>query len=273
MDSRLYPLHKFTILTTFLACFLSDGFANCYNLFSKVDVLQNITFLQSLGIIGKTSSCNHNSWSVSIEFWINLFFFLNLKWIIKVRSLFSLVIISYIFLWNSSDHLNLIGQEIVPFINSGLLRGLLSFSLGVITYKIYTKTIIKHNHFSKNIYISSLLELTFFVLSLIFLTTNNLFPMQDFVFPILASISVFFFAHESGFMSKFLAKLKWLGDISYSVYLNQLTIFLVYKSIKPKFENLDIHLVLILILLIIYSLCTYQLIEKPFQRKMRKMIR
>jgi peptidoglycan/LPS O-acetylase OafA/YrhL len=88
--------------------------------------------------------------------------------------------------------------------------------------------------------------------------------------PFLFMLVIPIFAFGSGFISNHLKKYKYLGEISYSVYLNQYVLLLLIKHDLDVFE-LPITLILsiYLVTLLAYSHLTYQYIEKPLRIKGR----
>ena len=95
----------------------------------------------------------------------------------------------------------------------------------------------------------------------------------DIFAPFLFMFFVVVFSIEMGFISRFLLKFKYLGEISYSIYLNQITVLLTVRYVSTVIEMSTLTVLLAYIIsLVVYSHFTYQYIEKPFRRKGRDIL-
>ncbi len=82
--------------------------------------------------------------------------------------------------------------------------------------------------------------------------------------PYVALLMVAIFAFERGWVSRVLRRLAYLGDISYSVYLNHLAVLMVFRHLAlqygwPKAQVLGMTLAVVLV----YSHFTYRYLEIP----------
>lgn len=100
-------------------------------------------------------------------------------------------------------------------------------------------------------------------------TAPLIFLRHFYLFMVVVAI----FSTETGFFSRHLTKAKYLGEISYSIYLNQITVLIVTDYLLMELRlPVFLHLAIYLLTLIIYSHFTYQYIEKPFRKKGRNFL-
>jgi len=224
---RLYPLHLF-MLIVFILFQIVKMIAYKYGGFHFSDlpfegnnpiseIIPNLLLIQAWDS-AKLFSFNAPSWSVSIEFYLYILFFLTTTFFSEFKKI----------IWTAisliSMYLILIDSN---FLNMSILRGLTCFFSGSLTYIIYKK--ISHN---KPV---GLLPSGFeFILIWLVITTVQYDFKYHYVYQtILFCMVVLFFSFESGVLSNFL-KLKpfqILGKLSYSIYMTHFAIIFCYISI------------------------------------------
>lgn len=148
---RLYPLHLFSLIIL-LFLFLSTVFfvhypkngdlltsfswqfpADYYKDGIFFTFIQQVLFINGLGFHPHHQYWNGASWSVSCELWVNLIFFIWLRKLsIPLIILISIFIYSILFV--TFGRLG-VHNEYIMYMNSGVLRCLAGFSLGVIIYR------------------------------------------------------------------------------------------------------------------------------------------
>tara|TARA_R110000744_G_scaffold103809_2_gene198928 strand:- start:2488 stop:3606 length:1119 start_codon:yes stop_codon:yes gene_type:complete len=265
---RLFPL---LLLTTTIALFFdligNFTFPHLVKNVDSVSVLlqryaDTLMFTNSTPILGKTAGMNGVAWSISSEMVSYIVFGLTSILVFGKRKnilLALIILICSIFIiihgkfFNTGDY--------------GFVRGLISFNMG---YFVWLLSVYK-------IKISNWFELTIpITLLLIFYILNRKltgFEQQMFglaVIPIFYGISIWILLKTNGILSKLLSSkpLVFLGDISYSVYLNHAIIVLVVPKIafgilkipQNVFSEISL-LVLTLVFIIIYSYFTYKYVE------------
>lgn len=151
-----------------------------------------------------------------------------------------------------------------------MLRGLTSFLVGILSYRMYLRY--KNNAQIKK-YINYIEALC--VLSVLALVLGR--PIKashtDMFAPFLFMLVVFIFSFEQGWLSRHLKNLSYLGVISYSIYLNQITVLFAYNSVHNRINTPYIlDLLIYLAILIVYSHFTYKYIEWPLRRKGRDLL-
>lgn len=268
--ARLYPLHIFTLFTYILVFwFINNNFPRYAdgNIFTFV---QHLTLTHNIGINPKGITYNYPSWSVSVEFWVSLVFYFFITKSTKSASLFAVSFITFIVIYSNTGHLDTTYKNYFTFINSGLLRGIASFFLGILSYRIYL-------HYRDDLrlkkYINYLEILCILAIVAIIFGRPGKFSGLDIFAPYIFMFAMPVFAFQLGAISNHLKKYKYLGEISYSIYLNQITVLMSTKYILSNFHISKIYILFIyLIILIIYSHFTYRYIEKPLREKGRNLL-
>lgn len=135
--ARLYPLHILTLLTFILAAtFVNDEFP-MQNGDSFFIFMQHLTLTQNIGLNHQGATFNYPSWSISVKFWINIAFILFISRATKNATLFAIALGGLLLLYGKIGHLDANAGNYFDFINSGIVRGLSSFFLGILSYRAY----------------------------------------------------------------------------------------------------------------------------------------
>ena len=128
--TRLYPLHLLTLFLVLAIQFFYNQNYFEYFIYKNNDLenfIAQFLLIQEWGLIGQTASYNGPSWSISVEFFLYIVFFLISIFFIKniVQSLITIIfsLLIYIFLQ--------------PVLNN-LILGLLLFYIGGFTFFFYT---------------------------------------------------------------------------------------------------------------------------------------
>ncbi len=270
--ARLYPLHIFTLITfIFVSIIIHKHFPN-YSDGTIFTLIQNITLTQNIGLNPTEITWNHPSWSISVEFWVNIIFILFITKSTKSSTLFVCAISGLILIYYKTGHLDTHYANYYGFINSGMVRGISSFFIGILSYRIFlhyrnNATIIKYINYLELMCVALIIAVVFF--------RSGKFSQIDFFAPFIFMLVVPVFSIEAGFLSKPLKWFSYLGIISYSIYLNQVAVLLVTESILNKFDTPlapIVALSIFLLNLIIYSHFTYIYIEKPLRTKSRNIL-
>ena len=265
--ARLYPLHLFTLATFVATYYLVWNRLPWYPDGTLFTFAQHLTLTQNVGLNPSGLTFNYPSWSISVEFWVNVLFIFFVTKTTKSATLLVISLLCLLVIYAQTGHLDTHADNYFSFLNSGLLRGISSFLLGVIAYRAY----LAYRQSSKTISRITALELAciigiFFV---VFFREEKLSSL-DFLAPFLFTLTVFTFALERGQIARRISFLKYLGEISYSVYLNQISVLLLVRHLT---QDLDlprgVTFAAYLCALLVFSHLTYRFLEKPLRAKGR----
>ncbi len=295
---RLFPLHIATLIFYILLelCKLvayKYGIAFNKPPFSAENdpsqIIPNLLLLQSWTTYTNALSFNYPAWSISIEFYIYLIFFITLLVKGLYRNILWFFIASIATLLFSNSYLTT-----ADILSITVLRGLSGFFAGALTYLLYKNT---HNIIKLGTIGSSLFEISLFI-SILFVISSN-FDNKGIVLLFLFSASIFIFAFEKGLLSSLFSKqlFNGIGKLSYSIYMTHapilfmiLSLYMILeKFLKTKsmtlmikgcrfvdfgsifLNNLGVLITVITVLLV--SNITYKYIEIPGQRFGKKFIK
>ena len=246
--ARLYPLHFLTLIYVSLIQFIN------YKIFGQFQIIPNNDMyrfiLQIFFISGiEGESFNLPIWSVSIEVFIYLFFFISIIYLNKFRIKYSILIYT----------IALIVEKLM--LSSSLVHCLRLFFTGVLVYQI--------NYITKN-----KILLILYSLILIFLSFIGNFKIYIFT----PGILFLFIALEYFINSKKKKKFNYLGSLTYSTYLLHipimLTIILLFYLFKvPETIFLTNQFFLLYIFFVIFiGYLSFKFYENPLNNKIRKLI-
>ena len=282
--SRLWPLHMATLLfyviinsATYYA--MNGGFRlhpnwkgnDFSSFFENVFLIHNIGFQETL-------TWNYPSWSISVEFWVNVFLFAVLAALLKsdLRSkmviwLVAIVFFCYVMLEVNLPHLGskvgIISQFGYVF-NAGLLRGFGGIFLGVLVYLLTARmdarrTIAPIPNVIKNILEVLLISIVFYFIFVQYNKETDITAV--FVFALLlTSLSI----GQKTILAHILSikPLTYLGMISYSIYLCHAPILQFFKRWElffgDGFSDWTVAVIFTVVTILI-STFAYYLIEKP----------
>jgi len=294
---RIFPLHIATLFVVIIIEMLKM-IALKYGInFNRLpftgetdptQITANLLLLQSWTTYTNALSFNFPSWSISIEFYMYFIFYSTLIFKGVFRYLLWLGIASaatFLFINNylTADHI----------LSSSVPRGLSGFFAGATTYFLYNKTY-KIVQLKPVMY--SVIESMLFI-TLIFVIASDI-NNKSLVMVFLFSSSIYIFAYEKGFLSKFLSTtiFKTIGKLSYSIYMTHASILLIILTayiiaekalhlqlVTPlangikmiNFGNSFVNNFAILLVLTIVVFCsnlTYKYIEIPGLEFGRKII-
>lgn len=272
--ARLWPLHVFALLTIFIVHHTMKYFSN-YPLFgdaSMIDFFLNMFFLQNIYPFSP-GLWNPPSWSITTEIVINIIWFVMLRLGFWRRIIIvPLVVFGSIILWDYSHGttINVLAQDnLFGYINLGLMRTFIGFSIGTFIFDLYkNQTISKLS--SLSLHFASFLAIFCYCLLAYYFQVSRKgldFILVLIVFPLFV-ISI---VDGRSLIAKALSSrpMKFLGLISYSVYLLQVPVFHVVGSYGADLaKSVTVHWTQLLgvtatFALIITSTLTFFVVEKP----------
>ena len=266
---RLYPLLLFS---TLMYWYFVHPFLDKHNVTLALDTL---LLTNSTPILGSEIGMNYPSWSISSEMISYIVFGACSLIAIKNNKtilITAITIACFIFLVYQQNYF-LTGSF-------GFLRGLACFNLGYLIYMLAKKEIRISNYFEWLIPLA--------VIGLMYSLYNNSIKNTyailtiQFLVPVVFALAIYTLLKADGPISKVLATatLQFLGKISYSVYLNQA--FIIGFGFPKLYKWIHLGngilkqttcVVLLLLILIIYSWCTQQIIESKIGKKLNLIIK
>ena len=258
--SRLYPLHLLCLLT--ISFLIYSNFEN-YSVqnFNFYHFFLNIFLVQNWGV-ESGPSFNEPAWSISVEMMMYIiFYFVSTRKSIYLNTFFLIILSLLLF-----SHFKLIAYA------------LFCFNLGGLTFLFHEK--IKNKFLfnkSKRFYfillILSMLIFLSLILKIVILNSIQIkIIFLIFIFPLILVLSDLIQDH---FIIKKISFLGIIGNFSYSIYMIHYVfqIFIIKISIFNDYEidfNSKYFFILYLVSLIILSILSYYLFERPAQKIIRK---
>ena len=290
--SRLWPLHMFTILLYVaiytLAVYLEKGTFKLHPNWPGNDFrtfVENVLLIQSIGF-QKTITWNYPSWSISVEFFVNMVLFLVLGGLLvsktkaKVLVMLGLTITFCMLVLNYNlSHLGTkkaIVTQWAFFLNAGLLRGFAGIFLGVFV-ALFVKFWDEHNSLILSpvaILFKSALEVTLLA-TLFYIIMFHSQTEVDFITTYLFAILLVLLSIGSVSPLRSILSLKpftFLGMISYGVYLGHAPLLQFFKrwdKIIGEGWNEWAIAGVFLCAVIFTATLLHHLIERPAQRFLR----
>jgi peptidoglycan/LPS O-acetylase OafA/YrhL len=288
---RVYPLHLFMLL-----CFVAyeslrlltnpDAFTGGN---SPTAVVTNLLLLQSMDL-HDSLTWNGPSWSISTEWWTYVTFALVCAWLgLRNGLIVATAIVAPLLLL----HLSKTGMDTT--FDWGFIRCLFGFALGVACYRLYTAGPPRRpmGHMA----VMTLTEFATVAAVVLFVSSAGTSPLS-FMAPFVFAIAVLVFAAEGGLVSRLFHSrpLKWLGTVSYSIYLTHFFVVLILPSVIKRIAHVDLWTAMALpngqwvaaygrndiegtlgyagalALTLAFSACTYRWVEVPGREWTRKWL-
>lgn len=265
--ARLYPLHLYTLLVFTLVHWLMYRVMPDFPDGTLFTFLQNLSMTHNIGLNPHGLTWNYPSWSVSVEFWVNIVFIFFITRQTRSRYLFLLGTLGIVMLYFLHGNLNVQTQNDFGFVNTGLVRGMASFVLGIVAYRLYR---FYSNDWRMQRYALWLETACGLLVALLWWGHVAGSIMNVFV-PYMSLLVVVIFAFEQGWFSHVLRQLAYLGDISYSVYLNHLVVLMVFRHFALQYDwSKTTIFFLTLTVALAYSHFTHRYLEIPLGKAMRR---
>lgn len=265
--SRLYPLLFFsTVIYLFLEILMNTFFVRFLNTPESINsllfkTLDTLSFMNSTPVFGSSLGMNYPSWSISSEMISYLMFGVLIVFFKKEKNHYhylSLILLSTLILINKKLFLG---------VDISFVRGILSFSLGVLIHKFPLNKLNLPN------YIDFIVP--FLIIGTMLLLNRTTGFYREIHSVITLNIVFYFSIHillkTKGIITMILdsSSVQYLGKVSYSIYLNHVLmlsiiprgVFVILRIEKTTF-NMICVLFLTLLTLIIYSNYTFHYIEK-----------
>lgn len=241
---RVYPLHLFMLL-----CFMAYETLKLFHDQSQpmpstaftgdtgpFAVFTNVFLIQSLHLHDGLT-WNGPSWSISTEFWTYVVFalvsaWLGMRnWMLLLAALAAPVLLLYV---------SKTGMDTTY--DYGLIRTLFGFALGIACYRIH----VLRPHARDSATGTGTLTMTALecavVAAVIVFVSNAGTSAWSFLAPFVFALAVLVFAVEGGLVSRLFrfSFLKWLGTLSYSIYLTHYIFVVVLPLIIKRIVHQDL---------------------------------
>ncbi|QDH78383.1 acyltransferase [Echinicola soli] len=266
---RLYPLLVYSVLMYSIlklyGLINQHGFSDPNYSWGTwgMEILEALTLMNSNPIFGSSLGMNPVTWTISAE--MICYFLFGVVLVIGKNRFNYLFLFVHIFCFG---FLFLDGSYSVSG-NFGFVRGILNFSIGVMVYSLF---LIKALNTSilQGIYILFLVILLF--------VFDNVPDIYKLILPYIFGFGVYIFANDSQGVN-FLKNnfFKFLGERSYSIYLNHYLILWVVYFLEFRILNFPYNVVTTVICLcislfatLIYSDFTYKYIEIISKNRLSK---
>lgn len=290
--SRLWPLHMFTLLLYIfiyaVSIYLEKGTLKLFPKWPGNEFrtfIENVLLLHSVGF-QKALTWNYPSWSISVEFFVNIALFLALAGLVlnEIKSkvlviLGATIIFCMVVLNHNLDHLDTqmaITTQWAYFLNAGLLRGFAGIFLGVFVALFVKFWSERHEVTLSPVmramkWISEIVLLGILFFLIVFQPTTEV----DFIAIYLFAALLILLSLGKTSPLCFVLGLKpftFLGMISYSVYLGHAPLLQFFKRwdtiIGEGWNEWTVAGLFICTVIVIATLLYYT-IELPFQRACR----
>lgn len=271
--ARLYPLHIFTMAMWGLAFFLANGKMPTYPEYAQyLSVFAHVFLLNGVGLGMISYTWNFPAWTISGEYWVNALFarFVTLK--TPIWPMVLIPVVCYGLMYINAGHPAQFVQNYYGFINTGLLRVIGSFTAGLVLFRAYLW--LRNNERWIPLVVG--LQLPAFLTSLGFLfLSGGTQNTSDFLsLPVLYFLTLACAFDEQGF-AKLIQPVKYLGEISYSMYMNHMAVIVLLTAMTGELKETRPVMfgVLICTVVVLYSVLTYRWIERDAQRfVLRRML-
>ncbi|MCP4321729.1 MAG: acyltransferase [Alteromonadales bacterium] len=273
--ARLWPLHAFTLFTILIVYLATNSMPN-YGDGATLSFLSHFLLVQNTGILNHWLSWNEPSWSISVEFWVNLVVFAYIAKRGNTLLLLILSIVGYILLSTQYHHLDLHIHLLWGYVNTGLIHCFAGFFLGMVVYRVYrvieAMPAPSWPPFVLKL-VMTILEVGFLFACFYLMVHTEIRARTDFIAPLLFSVTILVFVFQYGWLSRLLrlTRLDYLGTLSFSIYLNHFWLLALYRTLHiPHYGYSSTVLLWVFGALIPISIFTYYLVEKPGQKWMIK---
>ena len=272
---RLFPLVALGIIIIWIANFINWGSPDIYKGIFDLLFVQNIGLsIQPIGFF----------WFVSVLFWVLLFYYYIIKNYERKNVDLAIGLItffSYCLIMNyTNENFADFSINIGGFLNVGLLRGLAGIGLGYFLGNWYKDNFVKIKNLKFSMYqklIASVIEgslLFYIIFNLSFYSMKN--NRMILIFAFLGLFIMFLL--KQGIISRFLDNnvSLVLGRYAFSLYIMDcVTRMLLGKNVESYGDFVHVHPLLsfqiMILILIIFAIASYHLIEQPAIKYLKKM--
>jgi len=232
---RVYPLHLFMLL-----CFIAyEGMRaqitespTFTGTTEPIAILSNLLLVQSLNV-HDSLTWNGPSWSISTELWAYVVFALVSVWLGMRNWMLLIAAVAAPLLLVQLSHT---GMDTT--FDWGLLRCIFGFALGVACHRIHSRW---PGAGTSRPLLATVLELAAVAAVIVFVWAAGTGALS-FLAPFVFAAAVLVFAGEGGAVSRILRTplARWLGTLSYSIYLTHFIFVLLLPTVIKRITHLDL---------------------------------
>jgi len=254
---KLFPQHAFAWIVLVL---VSSFILHRYTIIHAVTSGIYEFFLIQITGLGIEAKINAEAWYISSLLFASLLVYwlasLNEKrYIYLIAPIVSITILGWIYQRNGVLD---VWSAHVGFMCIGFWRGLAEVMIGSISFKIYES--IKFKFEKRYMLTSTIFQILGFSLFFLFCCFGR--SKYDFIIPFLAGMLTISLSIGNSYLNVMLDNdvSRYLGNLSYAIYLNQLTFQLLFSHLLPGLSFWPITIVL-LVCLIIFSVFSTWFVE------------
>jgi peptidoglycan/LPS O-acetylase OafA/YrhL len=255
--ARLYPIHALTLVAMTLIYLALERQVDAWQFVQQVFLVHNI------GLWPNRLPPNFPNWSISVEFWISILFFIALqtrRFRLPILLLVAMIPAALMTKFIDGD-----AQNAFSIVNLGLLRGIIGFSVGSAAFLVFERIGDKIILPSFAVYVLLVMLGAFFLLEDWTRTTVILF----YAVLLVCLTSLAANDHATILSSR---PFVMLGAISYSIYLLHIPIYSALSlAIGDGLSRGSTKFFLLLVVLTV-SYLSYRWIERPSQRIILKTL-
>lgn len=250
--ARLYPLHLLTVLIM-IGLAVPLGWK-----LEPAHLVQELLTLHNIGLPPYVVSLNDPNWSVSVEMWVSLAFFLLLtRW--RLLALLGLALTAPLVLGAELGNVAGAVDNVYTVLNRGVVRGLSGFAVGALAYHAYQS-------YGDRLKVSAPVSYLLLVALVVLMiapdwTALTALPFYAVVFSLLIALA----ANDKATLLS-TRPLVWLGTVSYSLYLLHMVSYWIMVLLLGESRARGSGKILVIALAILVSQASYRWFEVPSQR-------
>lgn len=267
---RLWPLYFLSIVLTLLAIIYNlnhGGYVpHWWNTTTSTDIILNFLMLNSVGLFRHLPVINEPSWSIAVEFWISGFLLYSIIFFRARKTALVISSCSYLLLFLNSINSGYWHSVLTFIFSETMMRGIAGITWGFVLFSLKPSIKIKNNAY-----------LLFFQTVFIVAISYYLYkPNFSFTYPLVLFVSFLLLSiNDEGLYGKLFSchYLRWLGEISYSIYLIHTPVIIVMFSPLYKYcTYLGFSRKMIVLVCFTVILVCSNLVYKYFETPTRKWL-
>lgn len=266
--ARMYPLHLYSLIMIGVVYLIFRGELPVYDdALIGISFLMHVFLLNGMGFGMIAYTWNFPAWTISTEMFVNAAFYYLVDLKTSIFALIAVPVVIYSLMFFTIGHMNFFVQNIWGVLNTGLLRVIAAFTMGLVAYRAFLY--VEQKPDLRKLLVN--LQLPVFIIVGLFISIPEKQTAYDFLSVPFLFLMLVCFAFEEGF-AKRLDPLQYTGTISYSIYMNHIAVITVFKAVwgTGKETNPVLFGAAILAATLLYSSFTFKYVERPAQKAVLK---